>query len=134
MRAYRDQFRASYRERRPCAMLAVFVICAPTHEEAERLSSSIDLRRYQMSQGVDAPIVPTEEALRFQYSPDARAIVQRERARAVIGTPEAVKQRMLELQHQFEADELMVITITGDYATRLRSYELLGEAFGLSGK
>jgi luciferase family oxidoreductase group 1 len=134
MRAYRDQFRASYRERRPCAMLAVFVICAPTHEEAERLSSSIDLRRYQMSQGVDAPIVPTEEALRFQYSPDARAIVQRERARAVIGTPEAVKQRMLELQHLFEADELMVITITGDYATRLRSYELLAEAFGLSGK
>src|SRR5574339_406993 len=39
MRAYREQFRASYRERRPHAMLAVFVICAPTHEEAERLAS-----------------------------------------------------------------------------------------------
>jgi hypothetical protein len=26
----------------------------------------------------------------------------------------------------------MVITITGDYATRLRSYELLAEAFRLS--
>ena len=124
--------RASYRERRPSALLAVFVICASTHEEAERLSSSIDLRRYQMSQGVDAPIAPTEEALRFQYSADARAIVQRERARAVIGTPEAVKQRLLELQQQFEADELMAITITGDYATRLRSYELLAEAFGLT--
>jgi luciferase family oxidoreductase group 1 len=114
------------------AMLAVFVICAATHEEAERLASSIDLRRYQMTQGVDAPIAPTEEALRFQYSPDARAIVQRERARAVIGTPEAVKQRLLELQQQFQADEMMVITITGDYGSRLRSYELLAEAFELA--
>jgi luciferase family oxidoreductase group 1 len=131
MGAYREQFRASYRERRAHAMLAVFVICAATHEEAERLASSIDLRRYQMTQGVDAPIAPTEEALRFQYSPDARAIVQRERARAVIGTPEAVKQRLLELQQQFQADEMMVITITGDYGSRLRSYELLAEAFEL---
>lgn len=131
MRAYREQFRPSYRERRPHALLAVFVICAPTHEEAQRLASSIDLRRYQMSQGVDAPIATTEQALRFEYSPDGRAIVERERARAVIGTPESVKQRLLDLQQQYQADELMVITITGDYASRLRSYELLAEAFGL---
>jgi hypothetical protein len=31
----------------------------------------------------------------------------------------------------FAADELMVITITGDYDSRLRSYELLAEAFAL---
>ena len=30
-----------------------------------------------------------------------------------------------------EADELMVITITGDYRTRLESYELIAGAFGL---
>jgi luciferase family oxidoreductase group 1 len=131
MRAYREQFRASYREPRPVSMLAVFVICAATHDEAERLASSIDLRRYQMTQGVDAPIAPTEEALRFEYSPDGRAIVQRERARAVIGTPDAVKQRLLALQAQSQADELMIITITGDYASRLRSYEMLAEACGL---
>jgi alkanesulfonate monooxygenase SsuD/methylene tetrahydromethanopterin reductase-like flavin-dependent oxidoreductase (luciferase family) len=50
----------------------------------------------------------------------------------VIGTPESVKARMLALQEQFAADELMLITITGDYASRLRSYELLAEAFDLS--
>jgi luciferase family oxidoreductase group 1 len=131
MQLYREQYRASYRERRPHALLAVFVICADSQAQAERLASSIDLRRYQMSRGVDAPIAPTEEALRFQYTPDARAIVERERARAVIGPPEAVKARMLALQEQYQADELMVITITGDYHSRLRSYELLAEAFGL---
>ena len=30
---------------------------------------------------------------------------------------------------RYEADELMVLTITGDYASRRRSYELLIEAF-----
>jgi luciferase family oxidoreductase group 1 len=132
MRAYRADFRPSYRESRACAMLAVFVICAPTQEQAEALAASIDLRRYQMSQGIDAPVATMEQAQAYVYSDAARAIVQRERARAVIGTPQAVKARLLALQEQFAADELMVITITGDYASRLRSYELLAGAFGLS--
>jgi luciferase family oxidoreductase group 1 len=130
-RAYREQFRASYRERRPYAMLAVFVICATTQEQAEALAASIDLRRYQMSQGIEGPVATMEEARAFVYSDQAQALVQRERERAAIGTPGAVKARLLALQEQFAADELMVITITGDYASRLRSYELLAEAFDI---
>ena len=38
---------------------------------------------------------------------------------------------MQEIQQAYEADELMVITITGDYESRLQSYELLAEAFSL---
>jgi len=131
MRAYRNDFRAVYRDELPYCMAAVFVICAATHSEAERLAASIDLRRLQMARGQDAPIATTEEALAQSYSEAEHAIIQKERARAVIGTPEQVKQRLLELQEQFQADELMVITITGDYATRLRSYELLATAFDL---
>ena len=36
-----------------------------------------------------------------------------------------------EMQEQFRADELMAITITGDYDSRLKSYELLAAAFSL---
>ena len=131
MRAYRNDFRAVYRDDAPYCMPAVFVICASTQDEAERLAASIDLRRLQMTRGQDAPIATMEEALAQSYSDAERAIIQKERARAVIGAPEQVRQRLLELQEQFQADELMVITITGDYATRLRSYELLAAAFDL---
>jgi luciferase family oxidoreductase group 1 len=131
MRAYRDTFRGSYRERRPYSVLAVFVICAQTAQRAEELAASIDLRRYQMSQGIDAPIPTLEQAQAFQYSEPARAIVERERARAVIGTPDQVKARLLSLAARSQADELMAITITGDYASRLHSYELLAQAFAL---
>ena len=52
-------------------------------------------------------------------------------ARAVIGDPRQVRERLLELREQFDADELMLLTITGDYASRLRSYELLAREFKL---
>jgi hypothetical protein len=38
---------------------------------------------------------------------------------------------MLTLADTFGADELMILTITGDYSTRRRSYELIAEAFDL---
>jgi alkanesulfonate monooxygenase SsuD/methylene tetrahydromethanopterin reductase-like flavin-dependent oxidoreductase (luciferase family) len=84
-----------------------------------------------MTLGIDAPVATLEEAQAYPYTEEARAVIRRERARAVIGRPLAVKERLLALREQHQADELMVITITGDYGSRLRSYELLAEAFGL---
>jgi hypothetical protein len=34
----------------------------------------------------------------------------------------------------YRADELIVVTITHDFKARLRSYELLADAFGLTGR
>jgi luciferase family oxidoreductase group 1 len=130
-RGYRDGYRPSAREPQPYAMVAAFVICAQTQAEAERLAASIDLRRLQMARGFDAPIATAEQALAIEYSDADRALMARERMRAVIGTPEKVKTRLTHLCNEFAADELMVVTITGDYASRLRSYELLAEVFEL---
>ena len=38
----------------------------------------------------------------------------------------------MRLQERFEADELIVLTVAGSYRARLRSYELLAEAFELA--
>jgi luciferase family oxidoreductase group 1 len=130
--AYRRDFRPSARESTPVAMVCVFALCAETTAQAERLASSIDLRRLQMATGREAEIASVAEAEAYPYSERDRQIIQRERARAVIGTPAQVKARLIEIGQAFAADELMVITITGDYATRLRSYELLAAEFGLA--
>jgi alkanesulfonate monooxygenase SsuD/methylene tetrahydromethanopterin reductase-like flavin-dependent oxidoreductase (luciferase family) len=50
-------------------------------------------------------------------------------ARAVVGDSHPVRERLLQLREQFDADELMMLTITGVYASRLRSYELLVREF-----
>jgi alkanesulfonate monooxygenase SsuD/methylene tetrahydromethanopterin reductase-like flavin-dependent oxidoreductase (luciferase family) len=49
-----------------------------------------------------------------------------------VGTPEKVRAALLSLAQSCGAEELVIVTITYDFAARLRSYELLAEAFALS--
>jgi luciferase family oxidoreductase group 1 len=130
-RAYRARFRPSARESAPHAVVCAFVICAETADEAEKLAASVDLRRLQMAQGLNTPIPTLAEAQAQRYSERELAYIRAQRARAVIGDPRQVREHLLQLREQFEADELMLLTITGDYASRLRSYELLAREFGL---
>jgi alkanesulfonate monooxygenase SsuD/methylene tetrahydromethanopterin reductase-like flavin-dependent oxidoreductase (luciferase family) len=59
-------------------------------------------------------------------------VIAREKNRSIIGTPERVTEQLHELQQRFDADELIVLTVAGSYQARLRSYELLAEAFELN--
>ena len=131
MRDYHRSYRRSAREREPRSLLCVFVICAETAEEAERLTGSISLRRLNMDYGVNAPVPDHDEAARYPYTEADHRRIAQHRRRVVAGTPTAVREKLAEMANVFAADELMAITITGDYASRLRSYELLAEAFGL---
>ena len=132
MRAYKDRFRpAEKRDPEPHTLLCCFVVCAPTDEEAERWASVVDLRRLEMAYNLDTPVPTLEQALARNYNEKEREYIRSQRARAVIGGPERCKARLLELAAQYSADELMVLTITGDYETRKKSYELLAEIFTL---
>ena len=130
-RAYKARFRPSAREAAPHAVVCAFVICAQTAAEAERLAACVDLRRLQMAQGLNTPIPTLEEAQAQRYTERELAYIRSQRARAVIGDRRQVRERLLQLREEFNADELMLLTITGDYASRLRSYELLAREFEL---
>lgn len=130
-RAYKERFQPSAREAAPHAVVCAFVICAETAAEAETLAACVDLRRLQMAQGLNTPIPTLAEARAQHYSERELAYIRSQRARAVIGDPRQVRERLLQLREQFDADELMILTITGDYASRRRSYELLAQEFAL---
>ncbi len=130
-RGYRYTFQPSRRESAPHSMVCVFVICAQTSQDADRLAAPIDHRRALMATGRESPILTTEQALGWSYSDQEAAIVERERERIVLGTPDEVRDKLLQIQQAYQADELMIITITGEYESRLRSYQLLAEAFEL---
>ena len=129
MRAYREVFKPG-REKAPRTMVCSFAICAASDEEAERLAAPIDLRRLHMALNIDSPMPTAEEAARHRYSDEERRYVMGQRARAVIGSPATCRREIEAMAARYGADEVMVLTITGDYASRLRSYELLIEAFG----
>jgi len=127
-RAYRQSFKPG-REDSPRVMVCTFLICAESDEQAERLAAPIDLRRLHMALNIDSPVPTAEEAARHRYSADEKRYVLGQRPRAVIGSPETCRARLEEMASRYQADEVMVLTITGDYATRRSSYELLMAAF-----
>ena len=47
----------------------------------------------------------------------------------VIGTPERVKDQLCSIARAYDAEELLLVTICYSYSQRLRSYELIAEAF-----
>ncbi len=127
MALYRHRFRPSQWCETPRGSVAVSALCAATEEEAVRLSWSRYCWRFRRGSGVPSP----ETALAFDYSEPELAYVEYSRPRSAIGDPAQVKARLEQVASQFEVDDLVLVTITHDFADRLRSYDLIAEAFGL---
>ncbi len=132
MTMYRSQFRPSPSRATPHAILGCHVVCADTEEAAERLASTVDINFARRRQGHYLPLPSPDEAAAHEYSPTDRALIARNRARLIVGTPASVKERLDPLIESTQADELMITTMIFDHEARKRSYELLAQAFELS--
>ena len=131
MLGYRDAFRAGALEA-PHAILAVSVVCAETEAEAQRLASSMQLSWVRLRSGRPSKIPSPETALSHAYTAQEAAAVDAYRHLQIVGTPASVRERIETLAARTRADEIMITTVTHDPAARLRSYQLLAEAFALA--
>ena len=129
---YRQNFRPSPVLAEPRISLGAFVICAETTEEAEHLAASRDYWRLKLGQGQHLPYPPPEEALSYDYSDHERAVIEHNKANRFVGDPATIKAQLEELAARHGADELVILTITYDFAARVRSYELIAEAFAMT--
>lgn len=129
IRAYRDAFSPSAHFAEPHVILGISVICAPTEDEAERYAKSMDLTWVRLRRGEFGPFPSPEEAEAYPFTPEERAIAASQRALMFVGTPERVRDSMLRIAEETGADELMITTMIHDHAARLRSFELVAEAF-----
>ena len=127
--AYRQHFKKSNLEKKPYSMVCVSVICAKTTKEAEILAGPLDNRRLLMSLGRESQIQTTANAQQNRYSEREKMVIEESRGRSIIGCPKYVKDELQKLRERFSADELMIVTITGDYKNRLNSYELIADSF-----
>jgi len=85
----------------------------------------------QLLRNQAGPFPSPEEALAFPYTDADRAQIRAIAARGITGTAERVKAGLEKLAAAYRADEVTVLTITYDFAARVRSYELLAGACGL---
>jgi len=130
-RAYRARYLPTPERPEPYCMVALFAIAAPSDEEAEDLAWPIRLWRSRVTRGISTEVPSLEETRAYPWTPRERDEAVRSR-RMIVGTPAKVRERIRELVAEYAADEAMVVTITPDYASRLRSYELLADAFRLA--
>lgn len=109
--SYRERFQASALGSEPKTIVAVGVVCAETDEEAEAISAA-GLRRT------------------FGGAPDGagEADPAADSRKLVAGSPATVARRLKELQRDYEADELLLVTMTATYEERFASFRLLAEA------
>jgi luciferase family oxidoreductase group 1 len=131
MHAYRDRFRPTPERPEPRSMIALTAIAAPTEAEAEALALPVMLWRMRLIRGHAGPVPSVEEAQAYPWTPLERHEASRTR-QALAGTPETVRAGIEKLVESHGADEAMIVTIVPDQASRLRSYELLADAFSLA--
>jgi alkanesulfonate monooxygenase SsuD/methylene tetrahydromethanopterin reductase-like flavin-dependent oxidoreductase (luciferase family) len=111
--------------------MGVAALAADTEEEARRLSACRNLWVVRLLSGRPIAFPSPEEALATPLDGRELALLKTVEARSVVGTPDQVKARLTSVAERHGAEELVVVTITYDYASRLRSYELLAQAFNL---
>ena len=125
---YKRRFEPSRRQATPYAMCAVTVICGETDEDAQRLAAPVRIAIVNSRIGRRAPIPTVEEALVTTLKPEEQAIADDFLAGAVIGGPVHVRDRLLALTRDLDADELMVSSLVPSAAARTAALERIAAA------
>lgn len=128
---YRDEFTPSELLAKPRIIAAVWALAAETDAEAERLAASHRMAMRLFLRGTLIKVPPVETALRFLSEDKAGDRLHNRPRRRIAGSPQNVRRAIEAVATEYGAEEVMVVTITHDHATRRRSYELIAEAFGL---
>ncbi|MEV5322745.1 MsnO8 family LLM class oxidoreductase [Nonomuraea sp. N2-4H] len=129
--AYRAAFRPSERLAEPYVMVSADVIVAEDDESAARLAAPTALWVLNMRRGLATGPFPSEaEAEAHEWTDEERTYVADRISTHIAGSPATVTSKLRRLAAVTGADELLITTITARHADRVRSYELLAEAWG----
>jgi luciferase family oxidoreductase group 1 len=124
---YRARFTESGRAPGPTLSVGVVALCADTDEEAERLVASHRMAFSLLRQGRLIKVPPVDQALRYWESrPPSKSS-----RRLIAGAPTTVRAGIEEVAREYEAEEVVILTIAFEHEARRRSYELIAEEFGL---
>jgi luciferase family oxidoreductase group 1 len=125
---YRRNYRPSARHPAPQATICVWALAADTEAEARHLLKTREFWRVGFEKGLRKPLVTPEFADAYPYTDSERATIDALRRKAIVGTADAVAERLTQLAQHFALEEIVVVTWTHDPAPRHRSYELLASA------
>ncbi|PKG24612.1 LLM class flavin-dependent oxidoreductase [Niallia nealsonii] len=125
---YKDAFQPQQKGDVPQVILTVSAVCGETAEMAEEIALSSLIWSLQKELGKGNGGVPSiAEAKQYPLNAEEKAKVESLKEKMIIGSPKEVKNKLHELQMKFQADEIMIVTITHRPEDRIRSYELIAQ-------
>jgi alkanesulfonate monooxygenase SsuD/methylene tetrahydromethanopterin reductase-like flavin-dependent oxidoreductase (luciferase family) len=128
--AYREAFEPSAVLDRPKVLVSADVVVGPDDETARRLAAGYGLWVRSIRTGAGAIPFPTpEEVLAHEWTDEDDSLVADRVDTQFVGSPETVVAGLDVLVADTGADELLITTITHDHADRVRSYQLLADAW-----
>ncbi len=128
---YRGLFEPSERRPSPRAIAAVGVVCADSDEAAAYIAATYRAMGRRLRLGLRGPAPTPDVALReLSQSPDPGA-PEGEWPRLFVGSPGRIRADLGAMAEALGLEEIMAVTITHDHMARVRSYELLAQAFEL---
>ncbi|WP_432742186.1 LLM class flavin-dependent oxidoreductase [Streptomyces sp. JH002] len=134
VQAYRDAFRPSAELTRPHVVVSADVVVGPDDGTARRLASGYGLWVRSIRTGRGAiPFPSPREAAGHRWTEADRALVADRVDTQLVGSARTVVEGLRRLRAVTDADELLITTITHDHADRVRSYELLADAWRQGG-
>ncbi|MFI8965486.1 LLM class flavin-dependent oxidoreductase [Streptomyces sp. NPDC053493] len=128
---YRESFRPSSVLDAPYALIAVSTLAADDPKEAHRQVLTGALSMVQLRSGRPGLVPTPEEAEAYDFRPAEREFVDGWLADIVYGTADEVRGGLDDLQKRTGADELMITAHAHSGELRVRSYELIADAYGL---
>ncbi|MFJ9621618.1 LLM class flavin-dependent oxidoreductase [Streptomyces sp. NPDC101181] len=128
---YRDSFRPSAVLDAPYALIGVSALAADEEREARREVLTGALSMLRLRSGRPGLIPSPEEAEAYAFSPMEREFVDGWLANVVHGTADEVRTGLDDLAKRTGADELMITANAHGGDARLRSYDLIADAYGL---
>ncbi|MEW1610538.1 MULTISPECIES: LLM class flavin-dependent oxidoreductase [unclassified Streptomyces] len=128
---YRSSFRPSAVLDAPYALIGVSALACDDEREARRQVLTGALSMVRLRTGRPGLIPSPEEAAAYDFSPMEREFVEGWLANVIHGTADEVRTGLDDLAKRTGADELMITANAHGGDARLRSYELIADAYGL---
>lgn len=131
VKTYKKHFVPSETFPEPRVIFSIAVLCAEDEETAARMRKHYDYVILQFERGNFSAFGDGDVSQSYVFSPAELERIRFNSGRVVSGTPGSVKTQLEKLAADFEADELMITTMTYDSTWRKKSFELVAEVFGL---
>jgi len=125
---YRHEFQSEHLES-PYSSIGVFAIATDDPKKVDLFRRVREIQRLRRDRGIRGPMPTLEEAAAYEFTEDEQKRLVSGRSRQIIGNQSAVKTAIDSLIEETGADEVVILTITPSFEDRVRSYELIADAY-----